>query len=346
MQRGRNVSIPTMRDVAAQAGVSATVVSRVLSGKGNGIRVSDATAQRVREVAAELGYRLNVTAKQFRERQTQMIGVLHGIGFGRPHLQGHSQYFAALMDGIIDGAFEHGYSVTLCPKLLGQSPEDAMTDGRFDGLVWYSTSPSGENRLMLERCSVPLVLIHTPEEAFGGRFPTVICDNYQGVGLAVDHLVGLGHKRIAFAVERGDIFGELGIRLDAFFRHMQRHGLGASERSVVHLHNGAIDELFDPANGFTAVIAVNDGVAALLMAAAERLGIDMPRQLSVVGFDSTATCLGLRPRLTSVSQPLTVMGQRAVDLLVQSIRGEAPEPNSLVLSCGLDVRDSTTSPPF
>jgi len=73
-----------MRDVAARAGVSATVVSKVLSGKGTGIRVSEATARRVRHFAEELGYRLNVTAKQFRDRQTQMIGVIHGMGFADP----------------------------------------------------------------------------------------------------------------------------------------------------------------------------------------------------------------------------------------------------------------------
>jgi LacI family transcriptional regulator len=248
------------------------------------------------------------------------------------------------MDGIIDGAFEQGYSVTLCPKLLGQSPEDAMTDGRFDGLVWYSTSPSGENRQMLERCSVPLVLIHTPESTFGGRFPTVMCDNDQGLGLAVDHLVGLGHRRIAFAIDSWDPFGELRIRLDAFFRHMGLRGLEASERNVVNVHEGAVDGVFEPSLAFTAVIAVHDGVAGLVLSEAERLGIEVPRQLSVVGFDSTSFCLGLRPRLTSVSQPLAVMGHKAVDLLVQVVRAGTANPNALVFPCGLDIRDSTAAP--
>src|SRR5579862_165990 len=243
--KSRSIGVPTMRDVAARAGVGATVVSRVLSGKGDGIRVSEATAERVRQAAALLGYRLNVTAKQFRERQTLMIGVLHGTGFGRPYLHGSSQYFAALMDGIIDGAFEHGYSVTLCPKLLGSSPEDAMSDGRFDGLVWYSTARSAANRKMLEGCSVPLVLIHTPGKTFQGRFPTVICDNDQGIGLAVDHLVSLGHRRIAFLDQLGDDFEELDLRQAAFMRHLGLYGLKVSERDSISIDPSRLDPAFE-----------------------------------------------------------------------------------------------------
>jgi LacI family transcriptional regulator len=332
-----------MRDVAAKAGVSATVVSRVLTGGCRTVRVSEATAQRVRSVADDLGYRLNVTAIQFRERATLMIGVLHGIGFERPRLQGDSQYFAALMDGIIDGAFQHGYSVTLCPKLFGQSPEDAMTDGRFDGLVWYSTSPSEDSQRLLERCSVPLVLIHAPANAYSSRFPTVMCDNDQGIGLAVDHLAEQGHRRIAFVGETRDAFGELGVRQEAFFRHMRAHGFEVSQLNVAFLQDGQVVGLFDSEIRFTAAVAVHDGVAARVLAEAELIGVEVPDQLSVVGFDSTPFCLGLRPRLTSVSQPLSVMGRRAVELLVQSIRDETPDPLALVLPCSLDVRDSTTS---
>jgi LacI family transcriptional regulator len=290
-----------------------------------------------------MGYRLNVTARQFRERQTQMIGVLHGTGFHRPRLHGSSQYFAALMDGIIDGAFEHGLSVTLCPKLLGLSPQDAMTDGRFDGLVWYSTAPSGENRQMLERCAVPLVLIHTPASEFEDRIPTVMCDNSQGVGLAIDHLVSLGHRRIAFVSNATDTFAERDLRREAFVRLLCERGIEASDRDALEFTEGEMAVLFEALVGYTAVLAVSDGVAATILENAARFGIRIPDSLSVVGFDSTSFCLGLKPRLTAVSQPLTDMGRRAVDLLVESIHGELRFPVNLVLPCGLDVRDSTQS---
>src|SRR5258708_1933147 len=135
----------TLRDVASKAGVSPVVVSRVLQNKAKAIRVSEATAERVREAALELGYRCNVFARNFRAQQTFTLGVLHGTGFARPRFDSGSRYFGALVDGLIDGAFRQGYSVTFCPKLLSQTPEDAMCDGRFDGLIWYSSVSSDEN---------------------------------------------------------------------------------------------------------------------------------------------------------------------------------------------------------
>jgi LacI family transcriptional regulator, galactose operon repressor len=333
----------TMREVGARAGVSATVVSMVLNNRVSGVRVSEATAERVRQAAQDLGYRMNVMGRSFRSRQTMMIGVLHGVGFGRHRLHGNAQYFAALLDGIIDGAFDHGYSVTLCPKLFGQSPEDAMSDGRFDGLVWYSAVTTEKNRRMLAGCSVPMVLIHTPWEEFSGRFPTVIGDNDQGIGLAVDHLVALGHRKIGFALDGIDLFAEAVTRRRRFFDHLSDHGLPSSSEACFDVRRDDLSSFLSVSDPITALVAANDGVAADLYAQAKRSGIRIPDQLSVVGFDSTNYCLQLNPPLTSVSQPLESMGRSAVDLLVQSIRGEAPDPPFVILPCGLDVRDSTTS---
>jgi LacI family transcriptional regulator len=336
-----------MRDVAARAGVSPTVVSRVLYNKAQGVRVGAATAERVQQAAKELGYRRNMTARSFRQQETMMIGVLHGIGSGRPRFNSGPRYFAALMDGIVDGAFKHGYTLSLCPKLLGTTPEDAMSDGRFDGLIWYSTFPSGENLRLLESCPVPLVLIHTPASAVNNQYPAVICDNFQGIGLAVDHLVSLGHTDIAFAIENEDFFDEAKMRLEAFFAHMERLGLRAGRADVIDvaLDRSGVQNYFAAGPKHTAVIACNDGVAAAFIKHAPEFGISIPNDLSVVGFDSTDYCWELRPALTSVSQPLDVMGQSAVNLLVQSIRGETPDPPDLTIPCGLDIRGSTTFKP-
>lgn len=336
-------SAVTVKDVAARAGVTPTVVSRVLHNKASGVRVSEATAERVRQAAVDLGYRVNVFARNFRDRQTMMLGVLHGIGFGRPRLDHGPRYFASLMDGIVDGAFEYGYSVTLCPKLLGQSPEDAMTDGRFDGLIWYSTSPSGENRSMLEKCSVPLVLIHTPAAEMGGKFPSVSCDNRQGIGLAIDHLVDMGHQRIAFVLEGSDLFGEASVRRDAYMWHMGRRGLSCGPSDVLDIATSGFESYLSMGRRHTAFITTHDGVAARIMEIAGEHGIRVPEDISIIGFDSTAFCKELRPSLTSISQPLVNMGQTAVSLLVKSITGEAPDPLDIVYPCGLDIRGSTQS---
>lgn len=331
----------TMREVAAKAGVTPTVVSRVLHNKATSIRVSEATAERVRQAAKDLGYRVNVMARNFRERQTMMIGVLHGVGFARNEFNGRSRYFAALMDGIVEGAFDHGYSVTLCPKLMGSTPEDAMADGRFDGLVWYSTQPSEENHRLIDGCTVPLVLIHTPAEVYGERFPSVACNNHQGIGLAVDHLVGLGHRKIAFA---HDGFGEMSFRLAAFQHHMSGHGLAVGEGDVLDtIQPGSIEAYLQAKPHHTAIVGAHDGVASNILEAAPRFGVRVPDDLSIVGFDSTSFCNELRPSLTSVFQPLAIMGRCAAEMLVKRINGEALLHSQVIFPCDLDVRGSTTS---
>lgn len=337
----------TMREVAAKAGVTPTVVSRVLHNKAIAVRVSDATAERVREAARELGYRVNVFARNFRERQTNMIGVLHGVNFARPTFSEGSRYFATLMDGIVDGAFRHGYAVTLCPKLMGQTPEDAMSDGRFDGLVWYSTIPSEANLAMLKGCTSPLVMVHAQSEEFSNRFPIVMCDNAHGISLALEHLTALGHRRIAFGNEGDDYFSESVLRRDAFFRWMKQHDLPAAmDRDLIdaRIDYGGVDEYFSNGLRHTAIVAHNEELAARFVHRAIAHGVRVPEQLSIVGFDSTRFCEEIRPSLTSVSQPLKKMGEHAVDLLIARINGGEQPIEPMVLQCGLDVRGSTGTP--
>ena len=336
----------TMRDVAAKAGVTPTVVSRVLHNKATSVRVSDATAVRVREAAKELGYRVNVFARNFRERQTNMIGVLHGVNFARPHLSDGSRYFALLMDGIIEGAFRHGYAVTLCPKLMGQTPEDAMSDGRFDGLIWYSTIPSEENRQMLMGCTSPLVMVHSQSDEFVGRFPIVSCDNAHGIRQAVDHLVEIGHRRIAFARQGGLEFSESRLRADAFLHRMREIGLTTTPEDILDagLYYDGIDPYLADGPRHTAVIAHNEGLGAEFVRRAPNHGIRIPEDLSVVGFDSTPFCDELRPRLTSVSQPLKTIGEHAVESLIARIQGDESPVGQVNMPCGFDVRE-TTAPP-
>jgi len=333
----------TLRDVAARAGVSPVVVSRVLHNKAQSIRVSEATAERVRLAATELGYRCNVAARNFRAQQTMTIGILHGSGFARPKLNEGSRYFACLMDGLIEGAFRSGYSLTLCPQLLSETPEHAMSDGRFDGLVWYSSVSSDANLGALSRCDVPLVLIHARTAQFGNRHPAVLCDNEQGIRLAVEHLVGLGHRRIAFAMDVSPLNLESLDRLAVFRRHCALHGIETTDGDVLEVgwDRREVDNYFRAGMHHTALIAHNDGLAAEFLNRAHAFEIDVPGQLSIIGFDSTSFCEELRPRLTSISQPLREMGECAIDLLVRSLQGDAGELVDHIFPCGLDIRGST-----
>jgi LacI family transcriptional regulator len=332
----------TLRDVAAKAGVTPTVVSHVLHKRASTVRVSPATAERIRTAAVEMGYRLNIHARNFRTQKTQMIAVVHGMGFARPIFGRESRYFGCLMDGIIESAFAHGYSVTLCPQLLGDNPADAMSDGRFDGLIWYNTIESVQNEMMLERCRVPLVLIHSEREDYDGRFSTVIADNRQGIGLALEHLMSLGHRDIAFGVEGDFPNRESNSRHHHFVAEAAARGIQDAEVVEFGNHLTISEYLLNP-RSHTAIIAYNEGLASWIVNHARDLGVSIPDDLSVVGFDSTPFCDELRPRLTSISQPLDTLGQLAVDALIRRIDAPDEPCTHLVLPCGLDIRDSVGS---
>ncbi len=333
----------TLKDVAKLAQVSPIVVSRVLHNKAEGVRVSDATAERVRQAAAELNYKVNIWARNFRAQQTMMLGVLNGMGFDRPRFNDGPRYFATLMDGIVDGAFRHSYSVALCPQLLGDDPSEAVTDGRFDGLVWYSITPTDANRATLAACRCPVVIVHALSGQYGGKHPTVICDNFQGIGLGVDHLYELGHRKIAFMIEGDAMNVESEARLAAFKSHMARHDLPPAETDIIDVRKDreALKSYLSNKPPHTALMVHADGLAADIIRFAPKYGIRVPEDLSVIGFDSTEFCDELKPALTSISQPLFEMGNRATDLLMKAISEPNIDPVELVLPCGLDVRGST-----
>jgi len=337
----------TMRDVAAMAGVSPVVVSRVLHNKASTVRVSEATAERVRQAASILGYRCNVVARNFRAQETKTLGILHNIGRAWPNLDQGSRYFAALMQGILTGAFKHGYAIMLCPKLFSEDGGRAVGDGRFDGVVWYRAAEAELCRTEIEHASTPVVMIHSDGKGADSNYPTVICDNEQGIRLAIDHLVGLGHRRIAYLVLKHYLNSEAIARRDAFVGIMREYGLYRDGEDVIEIDydRKVIEDYLSGELLHTAIIGMNDEIASDVLAICSHNGIRVPEQLSVIGFDSTAFCNELTPALTSVKQPLALIGEKAIDLLVAAINNNLCEPKHVVIPCSLDLRDSTTTPP-
>ncbi len=333
-----------MRDVAAKAGVTPTVVSRVLHNKATSVRVSQATAERIRTIAKEMNYRVNVTARNFRDQQTMMIGVLHGVGFERQRLSEGSRYFACLMDGIVDRAFHYGYSVTFCPALMGDNPGQAVSDGRFDGLIWYSTDLTGRNTELIQNCLSPLVVIHANESYFEGKVPTVICDNYGGLSQAIDHLTGLGHRHIGYVLENRETFSEAVDRAKIFKDILVEKGLPCCDESIMLAEIG-LDGLRRQLRETvcTALITSSEKLAGELLHEAQKAGLRVPEDLSIVGFDSTEYCDGLTPKLTAINQPLQRMGSAAVDLLIAQVNDLPLSNKHLVVPCGFDIRESTST---
>lgn len=319
-------------------------VSKVLHGKGANVRVGKDTADLIRKVAQELQYQPNALARSFRLRRTKTIGLAFDHW---TRVSEGSGYFAYLLDGVTSAAFPRGYAMTICPKLFEGG--ESFEDGRFDGLIWAKFESTPENLMRLDRCRTPLVILHTsnPEVTKRG-INTVCCENHNAMRKAVDHLAGLGHQRIAFVapqtIEHND---ETLVRIQGVRQAMKARGLPFGDEDVFNwdYDSSEFERWWATKPPHTAFILRSESQAGPIIEHANRLGIRIPEDLSLVGFDSTPYCDTLSPRLTSVSQPIEEMARRATDLLLAIIEGRDLGPAAdHVFPCGLDIRESTTRP--
>lgn len=333
-----------MRDVAEAAGVSAMSVSAVLHGTGSNVKVSPTTAENIRRVARELRYQPNHVARFLRSRRTNTVGLVFQH-FNR--LSENDPYFPQLLNGAIAALFPLEYTLALCPKLFQQSGDGQFSDGRFDGVLWARPDFTETSLDGIRHSTTPVVMLHAPPGSAPG-VTTFCADNDGALRLVVQHLVELGHKKIAFVIDPvNEHTAEGRARTEAFRVHMSAAGL---EPDVL-VWNYDAPELARYTNGagpHTALATFSDTLAGHLLRQCNALGIDVPRQLSIVGFDSSQFCERTRPRLTSVYQPVEQIAREATAHLLGLISrddgdGAPPEPITRVYACRLDVRESTGS---
>jgi LacI family transcriptional regulator len=332
----------TIRDVAERAGVSAMAVSAVLNGSGGRkVTVTAEKAERIREAARELRYRPNHLARSLRNNRTQQIAVVFQ-NFGRFLPQ--STYRGDVMNGVMEALFPNDYTLSLCPRLIRDGNPDAISDGRFDGVLWCRPDLSEESNIALQETTVPVVMMHAPPGTVLG-VPTFCADNDGAMRRVVSHLVGLGHERIAYVIDpvtEHSVEGQA--RAEALKRATQRAGLPEPDVIVLGEDHTILAGYASADAPHTALVCFGDELASFVLASCERYGVRVPEHLSIVGFDSSPLCETTRPRLTSVAQPVERMAFEATNLLLTLIRAEGqslPSATSTLYDCGLDVRDST-----
>jgi len=328
----------TIKEVARAAGVSSAAVSRVLHGRGKNIRVSESKAGEIRRVAKELNYVPNALARGLRVNKTNTIGLLFenfaGIASG-------PQYIVELLDGVARTIFPRHYRLTILSELNHDNVIGSLGDGHLDGVIWCKMARDENVLEQIRSCPIPIVAMNA---AAPSTTPFVACDNRQGIELALDHLASLGHQRILFVHEREEHDAPDCIERREAFR------AGATRRGMVHdveawnWHMQEFHRWREIGGRHTAIIGWSERCAAAILLRAAEAGIDVPTELSVVGFDSTAYCETTRPRLTSVRQPIAEMSTRAATLLLDLIGGEDSSAPSSLFPCTLDVRDSTARP--
>ena len=298
---------PTLHDVAARAGVSKSLVSLALQGSP---KVAPASREAILAAADELGYRPNRTASSLVRQRTHTIGV-HILDL-------HNPVFAEILDGVQEGVRRHDYSTLLvtgnADPVAERTEITRLLESRIEGLVLIAHRLSDEDLASIAR-EVPTVVVTWRTDSVAG-LDSVAGDDLAGARLAVEHLVALGHERIAH-VSGGDnrIARE---RRTGYEQAMADHGLrplvvdGAfTEQGGYAGAEAAVDE------GATALVVANDLAAIGALAALRARGLRVPGDVSVVGYDGMRLLDSLD--LTTVAQPLADMGRIAADLLMERI---------------------------
>jgi len=333
-----------MKDVARQAGVNQSTVSRVL-GTARGASISADVRRRVQRIARTLDYHRNPSAVALRTGATRTVMVVVS--------DMTDMYYSAIISGVQEVLVAEGYSLVLHSLAHAGPPEGFPRFFRqynFDGVLMLGALPGMTDDAIasLAGCGLPLVLVGCSMKA--SSVPSVTAANREGGRLAAVHLWGLGHTRIA--VMRGPRgWPDITQRIEGFRAELSRQGADTGSVRLfpcalrqTHAGDEATAKLLESWTP-TAIFCMNDATAVGSMSALRRVGLRIPGDVSVVGFDDGELAEFSCPPLTTIRQPRLQMGREGARSLIRAMRGRDPEETSLVLEVELVVRESTCPPP-
>lgn len=330
-------SRPTITDVARAAGVSAATVSKAVNGRYG---VAPDTVERVLQVVAELGYESSLVASSMRSRRTGVIGVL---------VADFEPFSAEIMKGVGRALRDTHYDLLAYSGSRQQNGEgwerrslSRLSGTLIDGVIMVTPTVVGAS------AEVPIVAVdpHT------GRadLPTVESDSFAGAREATRYLLELGHRRIGFIAGRPDLRSS--ILRDAGYRRALSDAGVAYDPSLVRVGMYQPDVVRDQARGLlsqdrppTAVFAANDLSALAVIDVAAGMGLRIPQDLSVIGFDDIPDATQGPVSLTTVRQPMQGLGATAAGMLVSLMNGDTLDATHVGLATRLVVRGTTAPPP-
>jgi LacI family transcriptional regulator len=328
----------TIGDVAAQAGVSIATVSKVINGRYG---VAPATLQRVQAVIDELGYESSLVARSLRSRRTNVLGIV---------VADIEPFSAELLKGAGAAIRERGYELIVYSG-SGHGKDNSGWERRYisrlggtltDGIILVTPTVVDVDD------GTPVVAVdpHTGPSSL----PSVHSDNLAGAITATRHLLELGHRRIGFLAGRPDLESARQ-RERGYCRALSDAGLPV-DPNLIRVGDYELEMSQEPARQLlslddrpTAVFAANDLSAMQTVHVARMLGLEVPRDVSVVGFDNIPESAVIEPPLTTIDQSIQEMGRRAVELLIAVIEGETGLTQQVTLPTRLVVRQSTGVPP-
>ena len=343
-RRAKNAppSRPTIKDIAQQCGVHPSTVSRALSSASHHL-VAEDVAQRIRSAATALGYRPNITAAGLRTGRSGLIGVL------APDIADPS--FPPILGGLAETLNAQGYAtivVDVGPTRSQQELVQQLVARGVDGLVLASVKLRDP---VIKHCidmSIPAVLVSRTDA--GRRLPAVVTDDEEGIRLAVEHLVALGHRRIGHVAGPPDV-STGALRRAGFVASTAHAGLSAREVTIETTPayarlagKAAALRLLERKSPPTAIVAANDLLAVGIYDALAALGLNCPNDVSVVGHNDMPYVDMLSPPLTSVRIAQRAMGEQAARLLLERIAHPTNRRDHIVLKPTLILRGSTAAP--
>ncbi len=326
----------SIKDVARLARVSHSTVSRALA---NSQAVNRLTAERIRRIAKDAGYRPNTIGRSLATSRTRTIGfVVTTVA---------DPFVAEVAAGIEDVARQRGYAVFLANSNADPDREVAVVrsfqERRVDGVIVMASRVGGLYMPLLAELDVPIMLVDNQHP--GGFAHSISIDDRGGARLMTSHLAALGHKRIAYVGDRNGMQSDAD-RMSGYADALQSSGIEL-DAAYVALGNGA------PAGGLeamqsllalkqrpTAVFCYNDMTAIGALRALHKAGVRVPAEMSVAGFDDLAIASFLQPPLTTVRQPKAEMGRQAAAILFELLEGKQLEAR-ITVPGELIVREST-----
>jgi LacI family transcriptional regulator len=329
-------SVPTMRDVAARAGVATATVSNVLSGRR---QVRQELRDRVTAAIAATGYRPNQLASSLRRMRTDTVGIVV------PDLT--NPFFAALVHRLEDLAAEDGYQILL----VGSNEDEAREEDRLqtllsrqiDGLI-MAPARDETAALRTQRTRLPPTVLM--DRGFGhADFDTVTADNSDAAARGSAHLIALGHRDIAFVVTSPEL-DNMRERIDGYRAALATAGLGDRARILaggftIEGCRGVIEQELLRAEPPTAIFAANYVATLGAVKAIRALDLDFPGEVSLLGFDDTDWMTVLRPYLSVIAQPVAAMADAVWALFRERLGDPQGTRRHLRLPCTLAVREST-----
>ena len=326
----------TLHDVAVAAGVTNATASRSLTGAYG---VHPETRKRVTEVAIQLNYKANRFARGLVTGRSDVIGLI--ISDVR------NSYFAEVARGAEDAAYAAGLDVLLCNSDLDSTRQmryvNSLMGKRVEGIIMNSVANlSREDQTYIANSRVPVVLLNRPPK--GTLFSTVSADNERGGELAAECLLAHGHRRLIH-LTGPEKHANLSARARGFSRTVRQFGCSA-EVSILHgTHTLAggyemAKTLFRNLGKITGISTANDTVAFGVIKAALEMGIRIPEDISIIGFDDVEVARLVYPPLTTIRQPKYEIGSAAIDILLRLSAGNDHTPEHRVLGVELIERSS------